>query len=493
VEVEINGRLWMLGDRIGSGGFGTVYVAQSDGEEAAAKLIPKDPGAARELIVGDDLSSAENILPVYGTGALQDHLVILMPRAERSLRDLVNIQGGTLTQELAIPILLDVAQALDSLTQGGVVHRDLKPENILLHDGHWCLADFGLARYAEATTATHTSKGRATPEYAAPEQWRLERATPATDVYAFGVTAHELLAGTRPFIGPDQHDFRRQHLEEQPPDLPRTIDPRLRTIIAACLIKAPQARPTPERLRRVLESQTQGQIPTGGAAALIEANRAEVQRISDAARRESAAQTERARRDGLFEASRELFLGVERHLLEFVRTHAPQARCEQWPVSFGQARLDLSVPKDLVSTTGLSFDVIAHCQISIDQQQIRAGGYQGRSHSLWYCDAQREGEYGWFETAFMSHPLRPTVVPPRNADHRPFALAPNDPGVAEALSNPGSIGTYMVAWRFTMLVDDALEEFTDRWANWLAMASGGLLARPQEMPEHKDATGTWGR
>src|SRR5258708_40144833 len=102
----------------------------------------------------------------------------------------------------AVNILLDVAEALASLEKD-VVHRDLKPENILFYQGHWCLADFGIARYAEATTSPDTHKYSFTPPYAAPEQWRFERATPATDVYAFGVTAFELLQGHRPFRGTD--------------------------------------------------------------------------------------------------------------------------------------------------------------------------------------------------------------------------------------------------------------------------------------------------
>jgi serine/threonine protein kinase len=68
-------------------------------------------------------------------------------------------------------------------------------------DGRWCLADFGISRYAEATTAPDTRKLAWTPAYAAPEQWRAEPASAATDVYALGVIAYELLAGIRPFRG----------------------------------------------------------------------------------------------------------------------------------------------------------------------------------------------------------------------------------------------------------------------------------------------------
>ena len=89
-----------------------------------------------------------------------------------------------------------------------MVHRDLKPENVLFLDGHWCVADFGISRYAEASTAPDTRKYALTPAYAAPERWRNEHATSATDVYSLGVIAFELLTGARPFPGPDLGYFR---------------------------------------------------------------------------------------------------------------------------------------------------------------------------------------------------------------------------------------------------------------------------------------------
>ena len=123
-------------------------------------------------------------------GETEDAWVIVMPRAEKSLRDLLDEVGGAgLGTGAAVGALTDIAQALGDLA-GRVVHRDLKPENVLLVDGRWCLADFGISRFADATTALDTRKFAKTPPYAAPEQWR-ERATSATDVYAFGVIAYE--------------------------------------------------------------------------------------------------------------------------------------------------------------------------------------------------------------------------------------------------------------------------------------------------------------
>ena len=149
-----------------------------------------------------------------------------------------------LTVNEAVSVLVDIVEALVEVESRGVVHRDIKPENILLLDGHWHLADFGIARYAEATTAPDTLKHAMTLGYAAPEQWRGHRVTSATDVYALGVVAYELLKGKRPFLGPD---FRRQHLEESPEPIAGIPD-GLRSLVSGCLFKRPEARPRPQNL-----------------------------------------------------------------------------------------------------------------------------------------------------------------------------------------------------------------------------------------------------
>ena len=208
------------GEQLGAGGFANVYLVHSeDGTSAVAKLIPKAPGAQRELLF-EELEGVPNVVPVIDRGEWGDYLVLVMPRAERSLRSHLDEMGDRLDIANAVPILIDIAEALVAI-EGRIVHRDIKPENILLLDGHWCLADFGIARYAEATTAPDTMKYLMTRAYAAPEQWRGETANSATDVYALGIVAYELLAGRRPFEGPD---FRHQHLEG-------SVDPLVSVIV----------------------------------------------------------------------------------------------------------------------------------------------------------------------------------------------------------------------------------------------------------------------
>ena len=194
-------QVWRVGPQLGSGSFGKVFEAHNEvGQPAAVKFIQKRPGAQRELSF-EGLNGATNVMPVLDRGEFEDSWVLVMPLAEKSLREYLDESGGQLTSTDAVPILVDVVQALVAV-EDRVVHRDIKPQNILLLNGRWHLADFGIARDADAATASDTLKLAKTEAYAAPEQWREERATSLTDVYAFGVVAYELIAGKLPFEGP---------------------------------------------------------------------------------------------------------------------------------------------------------------------------------------------------------------------------------------------------------------------------------------------------
>ena len=221
---------------MGSGGFGKVHLAYSgDGLEAVIKFIPKDPGAERELLF-EELKEVPNIVPIIDRGEWDNYWVIVMPKADKSLRDFLRENIEHLSLSDTVKVLSDISEALVAI-ENRVVHRDIKPENILLLNRHWCLADFGISRYADATTAPDTRKYSMTPPYAAPEQWRGEQAKSATDVYALGIVAYELLAGRSPFIGPEVHDYRRQHLEEDVKPIPH-VPLKLQSLIDECLYKS---------------------------------------------------------------------------------------------------------------------------------------------------------------------------------------------------------------------------------------------------------------
>ncbi|MFF2314065.1 serine/threonine-protein kinase [Streptomyces albidoflavus] len=480
---------WSLGARIGGGGFGAVYEAVStDGEKAAVKLVPKAPGTEREMLF-TDLDGVRNVVPVIDSGEHENQWALVMPRARKSLRDHLQDHRRLPLSE-AVAVLSDVAEALADLKDRKVVHRDLKPENILLLGGHWCLADFGIARYAEASTAQLTFKLHGTLPYMAPERWKNQRATSASDIYALGILAYELLEGTLPFTGPNDHDFQDQHLHGTPPPL-ATAPPLLAALITECLYKAPEARPAAGNVLARL-----GQIPaaalSGGLAALAEANQGAVSRQAEEDRQASAHATETDRRSALFEAATTSFAFIADPFLTTLTNAAPNAKVRKgkqsgWTIQINDAQLTLSGPRKTAAETWRAgattapFDVIASATLSL-KVPANQHGYDGRSHSLWYADAQTEAEYQWFETAFMDTPFRSVA-----STTAPFALDPHDE--SRTAISP-TIGMHQVAWPFTPLVIGDLDEFIDRWATWFAQAANGRLAHPRQMPEH-NPQGSW--
>jgi serine/threonine-protein kinase len=380
-----------------------------------------------------------------------------------------------------VSILLDVAEALASLEKD-VVHRDLKPENILFYQDHWCLADFGIARYAEATTAQDTHKHAFTAQYAAPEQWRSEHATPATDVYAFGVLAFELLQGRRPFLGPTFAHYRSQHLDQAPPRL-IGVSPSIASLVSECLYKMPQARPTPANiLLRLRKSQ---QPPSPAAMQLQAANQAIVEQHAQAEASNSAQKSRDEQRRGLFTIARQSFEIILEELVAQIIDAAPSALIKRSPymrIELGTGTLSIDSPVEspaecLRAFGGpAAFDVIAYSSIKVSQPRDRFG-YEGRSHALWFCDAHEQGIYRWFETAFMIYPLIPKI-----SSVNPFAFSPTDKKAAEAFAP--TTAEYQIAWEPLPFDQGEDGPFIERWIAWLAGAARGALRGPSQMPEN---------
>src|SRR4051794_6619991 len=105
--------VWELGGRIGDeSGFGQVYEAMSaEGATAAVKLIPKKAGAQRELLF-IDLPNVRNVIPIIDDGEIDDRWVLVMPKAEKSLRKYLAENPGPLPVTDAVAILIDIAACL---------------------------------------------------------------------------------------------------------------------------------------------------------------------------------------------------------------------------------------------------------------------------------------------------------------------------------------------------------------------------------------------
>ncbi|HXU44213.1 MAG TPA: tetratricopeptide repeat protein [Thermoanaerobaculia bacterium] len=163
--------------------------------------------------------------------------------------------GGAMAPQEALPIIRQIASALDAAHDAGVIHRDLKPGNVILVPGkdgavRAVVTDFGLARTESAAgekSATMTAAGFfiGTPAYISPEQIEGGVVTPAVDVYAFGIVIYEMLTGSVPFTGETALATAVKRLQQAPPS-PRlrgaAIDAAWEAAILRCLERRPEAR-----------------------------------------------------------------------------------------------------------------------------------------------------------------------------------------------------------------------------------------------------------
>ncbi|WP_458116547.1 serine/threonine-protein kinase [Arthrobacter sp. D2-10] len=462
---------WVLGNEIGRGGFGKVYSASQGELDGAVKFIPKAKGTPRELLL-EIPDQARNVVHVTGIGEDEDHWIVSMPLAERSLGSLLDEYSGPLPEKIALDVLVDVADALIDL-ESKIVHRDIKPENILLIDGKWCLCDFGIARYADAATGTQTHKGYGSEEYTAPELWRGGRASSRSDMYALGVVAYEMVAGHLPFTGSSQEIYQG-HLNETPSTTgaPKRLD----WAILDCLKKAPNLRLTAAQFRDKLEPSVAATL-SAGALALGEADQAYTQALDlaeMAALKE--AEEEKIRQEHL-QFAQEKLARISQEMLERLVGLAPRVQVREkdlgaWQLALASATIDFSPMAGqnsyLLAEEGDPFSVLARASIRV-WQGPGITGHVGRSHALWYSDAKEAGNFHWYETAFIQNGgLVPT--------HRdvPFDAAFES---REATMAVRRTGQYLVAWPFTLVDADDLDEFIDRWALWFAQASEGKLTQ----------------
>jgi len=158
--------------------------------------------------------------------------------------------------------MLQAASALQAAHASGVVHRDVKPGNLLVGPGRVTkLGDFGIALGPPDARIGNARLRVGTPYYTAPEIWRGEPASPASDLYSLGATYFHLLTGRPPYPGPDGPAVEQGHLRAAVPD-PRALRPQLPAACAAlvmrALAKAPGDRPSSAQelireARRVLQ------------------------------------------------------------------------------------------------------------------------------------------------------------------------------------------------------------------------------------------------
>ncbi len=256
---------YVVGRRLGAGAMGEVYAGTHPviGKKVAIKVLRPELGASVEGVErfkrearAANAVEHPNVVDVFGFGRLPDgRLYLVMDLVEgQSLRRA--LAGGPLPLPAALHVLGAIADALDAAHARGVVHRDLKPDNVMIGTGAppaVAVLDFGLAKVltsddAGPQAALLTGKGSwlGTPAYMAPEQWSADGAGPASDRYALGVVAFELLTGALPFQAGSLPQMMEQHFRAKVPLLAAagapTLSPGLDAVLARAMGKSPLER-----------------------------------------------------------------------------------------------------------------------------------------------------------------------------------------------------------------------------------------------------------
>ncbi len=244
---EIVGQYQLI-ELLGQGGMATVfkaYHARLDRYVAIKALHPaftEDPNfLARFEREAQLVARLEhpNIVPVYDFSEHEGRPYLVMKFVEgETLKD--RMKEGALSPGLIYEVVSRVGAALRYAHSRGIVHRDVKPSNVLLgEDGHIYLADFGLARIAEAGESTISSDMMlGTPQYISPEQAMGRRdLDQRTDIYSFGVMIYEMFVGKVPFSADTPYSIIHDHIYTPLP-LPRQENPEVPEAIECVLIKA---------------------------------------------------------------------------------------------------------------------------------------------------------------------------------------------------------------------------------------------------------------
>lgn len=246
---------YIIQEPLGQGGMARVYKGYQEhlDRTVAVKVLPSyyaaDPNFVnrfkREAQAMARLSHP-GIVTVHDAGEQDGRLYIVM----------AYMSGGTLKQRMdhqmevaeVLPVVRQIAEALQYAHERSIIHRDVKPVNVLLDgDGRAVLSDFGIAKVMESAEhhLTRPGAGVGTPEYMSPEQCRGSGVDPRSDIYALGVMAYEMLTKRTPFQADNYTALAHAHIYEPVPP-PTLFNPRIslsvQTVVLRALAKEPAQR-----------------------------------------------------------------------------------------------------------------------------------------------------------------------------------------------------------------------------------------------------------
>ncbi len=274
---------------LGSGNMGTVFTGWDPqlARAVAIKVLRAGRTGAEHgrRLLREAKAMAQvrhpNVVTVFDVGIDQDVIFVAMELVGGPTLRAAMASSPTVAQRLEW--LAQVAAGLAAVHAAGLLHRDVKPDNIFIESTasgpRVVIGDFGLAVGDDAvdndearriSTTSIATRGAGTPAYMAPEQLEAGEIGPATDVFALGVTAWELLTGRRPFVGRTAIE-RREAIDAGPgarlvvPGVP----PATAALLEACLAAEPSARPRAMELATALRAALGERRPSRRRTALM--------------------------------------------------------------------------------------------------------------------------------------------------------------------------------------------------------------------------------
>jgi serine/threonine-protein kinase len=225
---------------IGSGGFGTVYLAEDTwiDKKVALKVPHKQSLDFGELLREPRLLATlnhPNIVTIVTAEKQENVFFIVMEFVPGETLETIIARDGALDLSLALDYACQMCNAIEHAHRQGVLHRDLRPSNVLVTEsGMLKVADFGTSRFLEI--AAHGTTVIGSPPYMAPEQFQ-GKAVFASDLYSLGVTMFQMLTGDLPYETPSPADLDRLMRGEMQ-IAPRQRNPKIPKAINDVVVKA---------------------------------------------------------------------------------------------------------------------------------------------------------------------------------------------------------------------------------------------------------------
>jgi serine/threonine-protein kinase len=243
-----------LRELLNSGGMSEIWLA-SDGHSRpfALRLLKRELRfnftARRRFLRGCEilskLTESEHIVGYVEHGNAEGTCYLLMDYVEAENLKILHSRQDPLLAESVAQILIDAATGLSDVHESGYMHLDFKPENILItRNGAVRLIDFDMAQPIPPKPVKF-SKNPGTPGYMAPEQLKREPMDARADIFAFGVSAYELVTNQKPFPGDSPGEILAAQLRGTPippRELNPGLPPALDSVILKCLERDPDRR-----------------------------------------------------------------------------------------------------------------------------------------------------------------------------------------------------------------------------------------------------------